>query len=148
MDPKYEVLKLENQMCFPLYAAAREVVKRYRPYLDAIDLTYTQYIALLVLWEERQCSVKTLGEKLYLDSGTLTPVLKSLEAKGFLRRRRSEADERVVLVAITEQGEALREKAAAIPAQIAACFALEPNEGRELHRLLYKLLRSADDQAQ
>ncbi len=142
MNERYEAIKLENQTCFPLYAAAREVMKSYRPYLDAIGLTYTQYIALMILWETRECSVKTLGEKLYLDSGTLTPVLKSLEAKGFVHRRRSESDERVVLVRITPQGEALREKAAGVPGKIAACIALDPAEAAELHRLLYKLLDS------
>ena len=85
-DNKYSALKLENQLCFPLYAASREVVKRYRPYLDPLGLTYTQYIAMMVLWEHGKCSVKELGGKLHLDSGTLTPVLKSLEAKGFVRR--------------------------------------------------------------
>ena len=111
MEQKYESLRLQNQMCFPLYAAAREVVKRYRPYLEKIDLTYTQYIVMMVLWEEEECSVKSLCEKLYLDSGTLTPVLKSLETKGFLTRRRSESDERIVLVRITDSGFCLREKA-------------------------------------
>ena len=83
---KYDALKLDNQLCFPLYAASREVIKQYRPYLDALDLTYTQYITMMVFWEEKKVSVKELGKKLYLDSGTLTPVLKSLEAKGFVNR--------------------------------------------------------------
>ena len=142
MNEQNEGLRLENQTCFPLYAAAREVMKSYRPYLDAIGLTYTQYIVLIILWEKRECSVKTLGEKLYLDSGTLTPVLKGLEAKGFVSRRRSESDERVVLVRITPQGEALREKAAGVPGKIAACISLDQAEAAELHRLLYKLLDS------
>ena len=107
-ENNFEPLKLENQMCFPLYAAAREVVKLYRPHLDKINLTYTQYIAMMVLWEQEQCSVKELGQKLYLDSGTLTPVLKSLEQKGFIRRFRSESDERVLLVELTKDGEKLK----------------------------------------
>ena len=106
-DSGYDVLKLENQLCFPLYAASREVIKQYRPFLEALDLTYTQYIAMMVFWEEKKISVKELGKKLFLDSGTLTPVLKSLEAKGFLKRYRSEEDERVLLVEITAAGESI-----------------------------------------
>ena len=107
-DKNYETLKLQNQLCFPLYAASREVIKQYRPHLDALDLTYTQYIAMMVFWEEQKLSVKELGKKLFLDSGTLTPVLKSLEAKGYVVRSRSKADERVLEVEITESGKALR----------------------------------------
>lgn len=133
-------LKLENQLCFPLYAASREVIKKYRPLLDQIDLTYTQYVAMMVLWEHKKCSVKELGEKLYLDSGTLSPLLKSLEAKGFVTRSRLPEDERVLTVEITEQGEALREKALSVPVQIAACVSLEPDEAAKLYQLLYKIL--------
>lgn len=140
MPDKYDVLKLENQICFPIYAASREVVKRYRPYLDELNLTYTQYIVMLVLWENKTCSVKALGEKLYLDSGTLTPVLKSLEAKGLVTRLRSEKDERIVLIKITDDGEALREKAVEIPAKMAGCVSLMPEESVQLYNLLYKLL--------
>ncbi|MBQ8288808.1 MAG: MarR family transcriptional regulator [Clostridia bacterium] len=139
-DLKFEGLKLGNQICFPLYAASREVVKQYRPYLDELDLTYTQYITMMVFWEHKKLSVKELGEKLYLDSGTLTPVLKSLEAKGFVRRFRSTADERVLLVEITEAGEALKNAAAEVPAKVAGCVKLKPGEAVELYRLLYKLL--------
>ena len=106
---EYDALKLDNQVCFPLYAAAREVTKLYRPYLDALNLTYTQYITMMVLWENRSCSAKKLGEKLYLDSGTLTPVIKSLEQKGFVKRSRSAVDERVLMVEVTDKGFALRE---------------------------------------
>ena len=141
MEPQeYNMLKLENQLCFPLYAAAREVTKRYRPFLDDLNLTYTQYITMMVVWECSECSVKTLGEKLYLDSGTLTPVVKSLEQKGYVRRFRSTEDERVLLVSITEAGKALRDKAAAVPMQVAACIHLTQEEAMTLHRLLYKLL--------
>ena len=91
---KYDALKLENQLCFPLYAAAREVVKRDRPYLDELDITYTQYITMMVMWEQKEITVKAIGEKLFLDSGTMTPVLKSLEAKGYVTRKRSTTDER------------------------------------------------------
>ncbi len=143
-DYKYSALKLKNQLCFPLYAASREVVKRYRPYLEPLGLTYTQYIALMVFWECKKCSVKELGEKLYLDSGTLTPVLKSLEAKGYVRRYRSSEDERVLLVEITEEGEALREKALDVPAQVGACVRLSPDEAKTLYELLYRLLGSME----
>ncbi|MBQ6931610.1 MAG: MarR family transcriptional regulator, partial [Clostridia bacterium] len=108
-NSKYDCIRLENQLCFPIYAASREIVKRYRPFLDELDLTYTQYIAMMVFWEEKKINVKHLGEKLFLDSGTLTPVLKSLEAKGFVSRYRSKEDERILTVEITPEGEALKE---------------------------------------
>ncbi len=143
---KYEALKLDNQICFPLYAASREIIKQYRPHLDALDLTYTQYIAMMVLWEDGKVSVKDLGKRLFLDSGTLSPVVKSLEAKGFVLRRRSAEDERVVTVELTDAGEELREKALAVPAAMAACARLEPDEAVELYRLLYKLLLSSEEE--
>ncbi len=141
---EYDVLKLENQLCFPLYAASREVIKKYHPHLDAIGLTYTQYITMMVFWELKRINVKELGKKLFLDSGTLTPVLKSLEAKGFIRRRRSDEDERVLVAEITENGEKLKERAAAVPALVAGCISLEPEEAMELYRLLYKILSAVD----
>ena len=143
-DNKYSALKLENQLCFPLYAASREVVKRYRPYLDPLGLTYTQYLAMMVFWEQKKCSVKELGGKLYLDSGTLTPVLKSLEAKGFVRRYRCAEDERVLLVEITEEGERLRDRALEIPRKISGCVRLKPDEAKTMHELLYRLLGGMD----
>ena len=140
----YDALKLGNQLCFPLYAASREVVKRYRPYLEPLGLTYTQYIAMMVFWEQKKCSVKELGGKLYLDSGTLTPVLKSLEAKGFVRRYRSAEDERVLLVEITEEGERLRDRALEIPRKVSDCVHLKPEEAKTLYGLLYRLLSGVD----
>lgn len=139
-DSNFESLKLKNQICFPLYAASREVIKQYRPYLDAINLTYTQYIAMMVFWEEKKISVKDLGKKLFLDSGTLTPVLKSLEAKGFISRSRSAEDERVLIAEITGEGEKLREQAKSVPESVAGCVRLEPDEAMQLYQLLYKLL--------
>lgn len=141
MEKNYDALKLENQLCFPLYACARETIKLYKPYLDELDLTYTQYIAMMVLWEKKSVTVKELGEALYLDSGTLTPLLKKMELKGLLSRRRSEQDERSLIVRLTEKGEALRERAIEIPYGMASCVRLEPDEARELYRLLYKLLK-------
>ncbi len=137
---KYDALRLENQLCFPLYAAAREVVKQYHPYLDKLSLTYTQYVTMMVLWEQRQISVKELGHRLCLDSGTLTPVLKSLESKGFITRRRSAEDERVLIAELTDNGEQLKERAVSVPHKVARCIKLEPDETLELYRLLYKLI--------
>lgn len=139
-EQKYDALKLENQICFPLYACSREVIKQYKPFLDELDLTYTQYITMMVLWEHKTQTVKELGERLFLDSGTLTPLLKKMEAKGLLRRKRSEEDERNLLVTITEAGEALKRRAVTVPAQMAKCSLLEPKEAEELYRILYKML--------
>ena len=140
MPDKYDALKLDNQLCFPLYACAREVIKLYKPFLDKIDLTYTQYITMMVLWEKKAINVKTLGQILYLDSGTLTPLLKKLEAKGYVSRQRSAEDERNLIVSVTECGEALKEQAISIPNELAKCVSLDPDETLVLYRLLYKLL--------
>lgn len=137
---KYDALKLENQLCFPLYACSREIVKRYKPFLDEIGLTYTQYIAMMVMWERKSVNVKELGECLYLDSGTLTPLLKKLESKGYVTRMRSDKDERNLVVAITDAGEKLKDKAVEIPFQIAGCTNLTPEEGVQLYGVLYKIL--------
>ena len=142
MDKKYDALKLENQLCFPLYAAAREVVKRYRPHLDELDITYTQYITMMVMWERKEITVKALGEKLFLDSGTMTPVLKSLESKGYVTRKRSTTDERSVSVFLTDCGEALKKKAVDIPGKVAGCVGLEPAEAAVLYETLYKILKT------
>lgn len=135
-------LKLINQLCFPLYAASKMVVGKYKPFLDEIDLTYTQYIAMMVLWEHKRMSVKGLGECLYLDSGTLTPLLKRLEKKKYVQRERSKEDERVVDIAITELGEQLKTQAEKIPMRIAGCMPLLKEEAEALYVLLYKILRS------
>lgn len=140
MESKYEALKLENQLCFPLYAASREIIKKYKPYLDMLDLTYTQYITMMILWETPAVTAKELGEKLYLDSGTLTPLLKKLEVKGLLSRKRSEVDERNLIVTLTEKGMKLREEAVSIPEKMAHCITLDQKEAQELYRLLYKVL--------
>lgn len=140
MAEQYDVLKLENQLCFPLYACSKEIVKKYKPYLDELDLTYTQYITMMVLWEHRQMNVKELGGYLYLDSGTLTPVLKKLEQKGWIERSRAKEDERVLNVTLTEAGYALKEKAVQIPKFIGACIKLESEEANLLYKTLYKIL--------
>ena len=140
MDAELDPLRLENQLCFPLYACSRQVVKKYHPFLDELDLTYTQYITMMVVWAEKKVSVKTLGERLFLDSGTLTPMLRSMEAKGFVTRCRDPKDERILQVSLTEKGRALRARAEAVPSAMAGCISLEPEETAELYRLLYKLL--------
>lgn len=140
MSDKYDALKLKNQICFPLYACSKEVVRRYKPFLDQVGLTYTQYIAMMVMWEHRQVSVKEMGEYLYLDSGTLTPVLKTLEKKGLIERHRSSEDERVMVVTVTDQGMELREQAVQIPALMGSCMSLTMEEAQQLYTLLYKVL--------
>ena len=137
---KYDCLKLENQLCFPLYACSKEVIRRYKPFLDRLDLTYTQYIAMMVMWERKEVTVKELGECLYLDSGTLTPLLKKLEEKRYVVRNRSKEDERNLIVSITQEGEDLKEQAVCIPAELSACVDMQPKEAQQLYRLLYKLL--------
>ena len=135
-----EAMKLANQLCFPLYAAARNVTGLYTPWLKPLGLTYTQYIALLVLWERDGLTVGEIGEKLMLDNGTLSPLLKKLEQAGVVQRQRSRADERVVVVTLTEEGRALREKAKDIPAKVAGCIDLPPEKAQALYALLYELL--------
>lgn len=136
----YDKLKLDNQLCFPLYACSREIIRLYKPYLNAIGLTYTQYIAMMVLWERKQVTVKKLGELLYLDSGTLTPLLKKMEAAGLLLRSRDRDDERSVIVKLTETGEQLKDQAVKIPDKIIRCVPLNEEDARVLYRLLYQIL--------
>ena len=139
-DVNYEALKLENQLCFPLYACAREVVKKYKPFLDDIDLTYTQYVTMMVLWEKPSVTSKEIGERLHLDSGTLTPVIKKLAEKGLVTRARSAEDERNLVVTLTDTGLALRDKAACIPGEMGKCICLSPEDAGTLYRILYQLL--------
>ncbi len=139
-----EALRLENQLCFPLYACARRVIGQYTPLLKPLNLTYTQYIVFLVLWEEKTVTVRELCRKLYLDSGTLTPVLKKMEAQGYIIRKRNPEDERVVTVTLTEEGSALREKAKEIPAQMGKCMTLTEQEIVSLYGILYKILGQMD----
>ena len=140
MKNKYDALKIENQLCFPLYACSREVIKQYTPFLEEIGLTYTQYITMMVLWEQKEIHVKELGQKLFLDSGTLTPVLKKLEEKGLVSRRRSKEDERNLIATLTDEGKSLKKKAVSVPAQMAQCLSLDSEEAAELYRILYKIL--------
>jgi DNA-binding MarR family transcriptional regulator len=140
-EKKYDKLKLENQLCFPIYAASRELIKLYRPHLDPLDLTYTQYITMMVIWEEKKINVKKLGKRLFLDSGTLTPVLKNLESKGYIRRYRSVEDERVLYVEVTENGNKLKERATAVHDKMCEYVKLTDEETVQLYTLMYKLLK-------
>jgi DNA-binding MarR family transcriptional regulator len=141
----YDPLDLKNQLCFPLYAAARVVVKIYTPFLTPLNLTYTQYITMMVLWKKRQINVKELGKMLFLDSGTLTPLLKRLEGQGLILRARDNADERTVMVSLTEKGMALRKKALKVPKQMAECLTLSAEDTRSLYTILYKILGLSKD---
>lgn len=140
MNKNYDSLKLENQLCFPLYACSKEIVRRYQPLLNELDLTYTQYITMMVMWEEKEVNVKTLGKKLFLDSGTLTPLLKKLETKGYITRNRSKDDERNIIISVTEIGMQLKEKAKDVPVEIAKCVNLSQEEALAMHKGLYKIL--------
>lgn len=141
-NSKYESLKLKNQLCFPLYAVSNMIIRRYKPLLDELDLTYTQYITMMVLWENKTANVKTLGECLYLNSGTLTPLLKKLETKGYISRKRDGNDERNLIISITDKGEALKDKAVNIPVEMAKEVELTPQEAENLYKVLYKLLEN------
>ena len=141
-------LLLDNQLCFPLYTAARQVVALYTPVLKPLGLTYTQYVVLLVLWEQQELSVGEIGRRLHLDSGTLTPLLKRMEAGGLVERSRSGSDERMVLIRLTERGEALKARAAGIPRQIGACIPLQPEEAATLYMLLRKVIGAGGERGQ
>ncbi|MBE6232358.1 MAG: MarR family transcriptional regulator [Bacteroidales bacterium] len=137
-----QMLKLENQLCFPLYACAKEIVRRYTPLLEPLGLTYTQYIAMMVMWEHKSISVRDMGRLLLLDSGTLTPMLKKMEKAGWISRNRSQEDERMVIISITRKGEELQDKAADVPAKMAGCLTLESDETMQLYTLLHRLMKT------
>ena len=138
----HEAMKLANQLCFPLYAAARNVTALYTPYLKPLGLTYTQYIVFLVLWEKDGLTVGDIGDTLMLDNGTLSPLLKKMEQAGFIERQRSREDERVVVITLTEEGRALQEKAKDVPGRVAQCIDLPPEKAQQLYELLYELLEN------
>ena len=140
----YPQLLLESQLCFPLYAAARRVVNAYTPLLKPLGLTYTQYIVMLALWESEKTTVGDLCRRLYLDCGTVTPLLKKLEENEWIIRRRSREDERVVEISVTDKGWDLREEVREIPGSMASCVSMEPEDGRALYTLLYRLLDAMD----
>ena len=136
----HEAMKLDNQICFPLYAAARYVTGLYTPYLKELGLTYTQYITFLVLWEKDGISVSEIGDRLMLDNGTLSPMLKKMEQAGYIERKRSAGDDRVVIVSLTKKGRDLQEKAKEIPMKVGGCIDMPLEQAKELYGLLYELL--------
>ena len=142
---KYDSLKLGNQLCFPLYAAAKEITRKYKPYLDKLDLTYTQYICMMVMWEHQSLNVKQLGEYLYLDSGTLTPLLKKLEEKGYIERKKKDSDERNLIITVTDKGLGLRDQALSVPQSMGSCISISSEEAELLYKVLYKILNNLNN---
>ena len=143
MAETYEQLRLKIQLCFPLYACSRKIVNSYTPFLKPLGLTYTQYIVFLVLWEEGSTTVGELSKKLFLDEGTLTPLLKKMADKGYVKRTRLKEDERVTLISLTEEGEAFKEKCKDIPYKISETVSpLDKEEATQLYRILYKMLEN------
>ena len=142
---KYECLKLENQLCFSLYALSREIIRLYKPFLDKYNLTYTQYLTMIVLWEAEKMNIKEIGVRLHLDSGTLTPVIKKLEAMDLISKKRDSSDDRVVIVELTEKGRSLRDEIRDIPELMSCEIGITPQEKDELkepvERLLNKLIK-------
>ena len=141
----YDGLKLQNQVCFPLYACSKELIRQYGPCLKELNLTYTQYIVMMVLWEKERVSSRELAGCLHLDYGTLTPVLKRLDQAGYLTRARAAEDERLLTLTLTEKGRALKTRAAAIPPAIAECMGLTPEEFGALYALTYKALKNMEE---
>ncbi|SEL33978.1 DNA-binding transcriptional regulator, MarR family [Ruminococcus sp. YRD2003] len=143
-----EAMKLDNQLCFPIYAAARAITSAYTPYLKPLGLTYTQYILFLVLWEKDGLTVGEICKRLMLDSGTLSPVLKKLRQQGYIEKSQSTADERSFIITLTEKGRMLQEKAKDIPLQVGKCVNIAPEKARLLYDLLYELLELTSDRSQ
>jgi len=141
----YDCLNLENQLCFPLYVCSKEIVRKYKPFLEKIDLTYTQYIVMIILWEYGKMNLKDLGNKMYLDSGTLTPLLKKLEIKGYIKRNKSCEDERNLMIELTKKGESLKDEAIDIPNKIGSCLNLDKEDTTTLYELLYKILNNIEN---
>lgn len=140
MENLDELLKLENQLCFPLYAASKEVIRRYKPFLDELDITYTQYIVLLALWEKDDILVKELGEQLYLDSGTLTPLLNKLEKKHYIKKTKGKIDQREIFISLTQEGRNLKGKAYEIPLKLGKCVKIDEEDTLKLKRILSQIL--------
>lgn len=138
---QYDFLKLENQLCFPLYVCAKEVVRAYKPYLDPLNLTYTQYITMMVLWQEKQISLRELQRRLYLEANTLSPLVKRLEEKGYLFRKRSDDNKKDLLIEISQKGMELREEAVEIPQKVASCLSLSQEQAQFLVSILNQLLQ-------
>ena len=148
MTDKYASLRLKNQLCFPLYAVSNLITRKYKPLLDKLDLTYTQYIVMMVLWEEKQVNEKFLCEALCLKTNTLTPLLKKLEEKGYVKKDKDESDERNLVITLTREGEKLQDKALRVPECISREFHLTSEEASELYRVLYKILDEEKEKEQ
>lgn len=146
MEEKYQSLRLKNQLCFPIYLCSKEIIRKYTPYLNELDLTYTQYIVMMYFWEKRESNVKELGDTVLLDSSTLTPLLKKLELKGYITREKSDKDERNLVLKLTKKGDSLQEKALEIPKKIGKCINLEENEAKVLYNLIYKVLLNVEEE--
>ncbi|MBQ9155426.1 MAG: MarR family transcriptional regulator [Eubacterium sp.] len=144
-DDPYAAIRLDNQICFPLYACSKELIRQYRPSLDKLNLTYTQYLVMMVLWEHGSMIEKELGERVHLASGTLAPLLKRMESQGLVRRKRTPADERTLQVDLTPSGEALKEKALAVPLEMGGCLNITDDEAAFLYKILYKALASMEN---
>ena len=144
MEKDNDSLKLKNQLCFPIYLCSKEIIRKYTPWLEEIDLTYTQYIVMMYFWEKEKSNVKELGKTLLLDSSTLTPLLKKLENKGFITRVRSTIDERNLEIQITKKGRELKDKAKLIPEKMGKCIALSEEEATTLYSLMYKILMNVE----
>jgi len=142
---QYEPLKLKNQLCFPIYLCSKEIIRKYTPYLNKLNLTYTQYIVMMYLWENQETNVKELGKTLLLDSNTLTPLLKKLEQKEYIKTTKSEIDERNLVIKLTKKGENLKQQALEIPKQIGKCINLEKDETIILYKTLYKILENIEE---
>ena len=142
MEEVYDCLKLQNQLCFPIYLLSKEIIKKYTPYLNEINLTYTQYVVMMYFWEKKKSNVKEISNILLIDSSTLTPLLKKLEQKGFIKRSRSTVDERNLSITITKEGEQLKEKAKVIPEKVGKCLNLSSDELVVFHKLIYKTLEN------
>ena len=142
MEEVYDCLKLQNQLCFPIYLLSKEIIKKYTPYLNEINLTYTQYVVMMYFWEKKKSNVKEISNILLIDSSTLTPLLKKLEQKGFIKRSRSTIDERNLSITITKEGEQLKEKAKVIPEKVGKCLNLSSDELVVFHKLIYKTLEN------
>ena len=140
MEDRYAALRLQNQLCFPLYAVSNMITRKYKPLLDKLDLTYTQYIVMMVLWEKKQVNEKLLCQALFLKSNTVAPLLKKLEAKGYIEKAKDASDERNLVITLTEAGEKLRDDALCVPETIAQEFHLAPEEAMGLYQVLYKML--------
>lgn len=142
MKTEEEILKLQNQLCFPIYLCAKEMTRKYNQILKTFDLTYTQYIVMMYFWEVKTSNVKNLGKVLLLDSSTLTPLLKKLEQKGYILRKKRESDERNLVIELTRKGENLKNKIKSVPLKMGVCLNLEENEAKQMVLLAYKTLEN------